>query len=87
MFLLSWILLIASGLVISLGVFFWALRNGQFSDQERARYLPLSDGFPLPPVDNPAKLSKEVYALLFTVGLGLVALIGVIVLTFVKVKG
>ena len=87
MFFISWILLIAAGVLVSLGVFFWALRTGQFSDQERARFLPLVDGFPLPPVTNPAKLSREVYALLFAVGLGLLAMIGAVVLTLVKVKG
>jgi cbb3-type cytochrome oxidase maturation protein len=87
MFLLSWVLLIAAGLLISLGVFFWALRTGQFSDQERARYLPLGDGFPLPAVENPARLSREVYALLFAGGLGLLAMIAAVVLTLVKVKG
>ncbi len=30
-----------AGLVISLLVFLWALRHGQFRDQERARFLPL----------------------------------------------
>ena len=29
------------GLVISLLVFFWAMKNGQFKDQERARFLAL----------------------------------------------
>ncbi len=87
MFLLSWVLLIAAGLLVSLGVFFWALRTGQFSDQERARFLPLNDGFSLPEVENPEKLSREVYALLFAAGLGLLALIAAVVLTLVKVKG
>jgi nitrogen fixation-related uncharacterized protein len=86
-FFLGWILLIAAGLLASLGVFFWALRTGQFSEQDRARFLPLSDEFPLPAVENPAKLCPEVYALLFAVGLGLLAMIGAIVLTLVKVKG
>ncbi len=36
-----WILLLAAGLGASLAGFFWALAHGQFSDQERARYLPL----------------------------------------------
>jgi cbb3-type cytochrome oxidase maturation protein len=36
-----WILLLAAGLGASLTGFFWALANGQFSDQDRARYLPL----------------------------------------------
>ena len=87
MFFLSWVVLIAAGLLISLGVFFWALRTGQFSDQERARFLPLGDGFPLPPVTNPAKLSREVYALLFAVGLGLLGMIAAVLLTLVKVRG
>ncbi len=38
---LPWILLLAAGLGLSFAGFFWALRNGQFSDQDRARYLPL----------------------------------------------
>jgi cbb3-type cytochrome oxidase maturation protein len=87
MFLLSWVLLIAAGLLISLGAFFWALRSGQFSDQERARYLPLGDGFPLPAVENPSRLSREVYALFFVAGLGFLAMAAAIVLTLVKVKG
>ncbi|MFZ7125224.1 MAG: cbb3-type cytochrome oxidase assembly protein [Desulfobacterales bacterium] len=33
-----------AGIIISLIVFFWAVRNGQFSDQQRIRYLPLEDG-------------------------------------------
>lgn len=33
----------SAGFVISLVVFFWALRNGQFKEQRRARFLPLED--------------------------------------------
>ena len=33
----------AIGVVISLAVFFWAVRNGQFKDQQRARFLPLEE--------------------------------------------
>ncbi len=32
---------IAIGFVLSLAVFWWALHNGQFKDQQRARFLPL----------------------------------------------
>ena len=42
------------GFAISLLVFFWALRNGQFSNQERARVLPLVEE----PLDRPGKVSK-----------------------------
>lgn len=36
----------AIGMVISLPVFFWALHNGQFKDQQRARFLPLENDPP-----------------------------------------
>ncbi len=39
-FFLTYIL---TGVVIGGGVFLWALKNGQFSDQQRARFLPLED--------------------------------------------
>jgi nitrogen fixation-related uncharacterized protein len=38
------------GFGLSVLVFIWALRNGQFKDQKRARYLPLD---PEPPVQQP----------------------------------
>ncbi|MEW5908265.1 MAG: cbb3-type cytochrome oxidase assembly protein CcoS [Thermodesulfobacteriota bacterium] len=31
------------GILLGLGVFFWAFRNGQFKDQDRARFLPLEE--------------------------------------------
>jgi cbb3-type cytochrome oxidase maturation protein len=34
---------ISIGLVISIVVFIWAIKNGQFKDQQRARFLPLED--------------------------------------------
>jgi cbb3-type cytochrome oxidase maturation protein len=87
MFYFAWIILVAAGLLASLGVFLWALRTGQFFDQERARYLPLSDPYPLPPVENPSKLSREVYALILVIGIGLLGMIVTIFLTLTRVKG
>jgi cbb3-type cytochrome oxidase maturation protein len=61
------------GFAISLVVFFWALRSGQFKDQERARFLTLEQG------DAPrlSKISRtgrfEAYALGLLVTLGLMA--------------
>ena len=37
----GWLLLVWISLSVSLVAFLWGLRSGQFSDQERARYLPL----------------------------------------------
>ncbi|TSK07424.1 MAG: cbb3-type cytochrome oxidase assembly protein CcoS [Geobacter sp.] len=43
-FVLIWIgFPLLAGSVAAL-FFFWGMRNGQFADQERARYLPLESG-------------------------------------------
>ncbi len=64
---------IVIGISISLLVFFWAVKSGQFQDQERARFLPLRDE----PGDGPVKMSRfsrwEVYGLFFLAGAGLAA--------------
>ncbi|MGB6928122.1 MAG: hypothetical protein WBH05_02785, partial [Syntrophobacteria bacterium] len=60
-----------SGFVISLVVLFWALRNGQFKDQQRARFLPLEEGLEPEPV-MVSKIGKiEAYALIVLASLGL----------------
>ena len=40
-YLLPWIFLIFGSLLAGIGLFIWAYHSGQFSDQGRARYLPL----------------------------------------------
>ena len=65
---LPWVLLIAASLWASLAGFLWAFKSGQFSDQDRARYLPLRGEVLPSPVKDPAKFSREVYVLLALVG-------------------
>lgn len=84
MLYLSWIILVATGLAVGILVFLWALKDGQFSEQERARYLPLRDDFPMPAVERPSKLSIEVYALLVVIWIGLAAMVSAVVLTLLK---
>ena len=43
MYYLFFILYIFSGLAIGTIVFIWAMKNGQFKDQQRARYLPIDE--------------------------------------------
>ena len=40
---LPWLILIVISVATALGAFLWALGSEQFSDQERARFLPLRD--------------------------------------------
>ena len=72
MFYIWWIGFIAAGLWVSIGAFLWAIQSGQFSDQTRARYLPLRDETFQQPVLNPSRLPKEVYALLGVVVIDLI---------------
>ncbi len=66
---------IVAGLILSLGVFLWALKNGQFKDRDRARYLPLEDEMKTRPMGLSGVRRIELlvlYALVFA-GLGLSA--------------
>ena len=65
---LPWVLLIVASLWVSVAGFLWAFRSGQFSDQDRARYLPLRGEVFSSSVNDPAKISREVYVLLALVG-------------------
>ncbi len=64
---------IVIGFSISLLVFFWAVKSGQFQDQQRARFLPLRDE----PDVGPVKISRfsrwEIYGLFFLAAAGLTA--------------
>lgn len=65
MYFAAWVILIVFSLWVSLVAFLWGLQSGQFSDQDRARYLPLRDLLPQPMVKDPARLTVEVYVLMF----------------------
>jgi cbb3-type cytochrome oxidase maturation protein len=76
---LSWVLLIVISLWLSLVAFFWALKHGQLSEQERARYLPLRNEVSPPLAAHPSKLTLEVYALLSILCMGVLALLFVLI--------
>ena len=54
---------IGIGLAISLVVFYWAFRTGQFGDQQRARFLPLRDDADQAPVKTTRIHRIEIYGL------------------------
>ena len=74
-----------AGFIISILVFFWALRNRQFKDQQRARFLPLQGEDQAQPI-KVSKINRiEGYALMGLVCVGL--LITAAVLIYALVKG
>jgi len=64
---------ITIGVVISLVVFFWALRSGQFTDQQRARFLPLRGDADQPPAKITRLHRLEIYGLFFLAAAGVSA--------------
>jgi len=64
---------ISIGLVVSLVLFFWALKSGQFQDQQRARFLPLRDDDGATSVKASRAHRIEVYGLFFLAAAGLAA--------------
>ena len=87
MYFFGWITLVAISLWISLVAFIWALRSGQFSDQGRARYLPLRSELPPAPAGNPSKFTAEIYALFFIGGIGILGILAPILLSVYRLKG
>jgi nitrogen fixation-related uncharacterized protein len=73
----------ALGLGITLIVFIWALNNGQFKEQQRARYLPLHEA-PDPPPAKPSRFIRLEMAVLFAMAaLGLAASAAVIIFALI----
>ena len=65
------------GFAISLLVFFWALKHGQFREQDRARFIPLQgepEGESQAAPGRGSGISRvEIYVLLFLACAGLLA--------------
>jgi cbb3-type cytochrome oxidase maturation protein len=78
---------IALGLIFSVLVFVWALKNGQFKDQQRARFLPLEDG-PKTSTVRSSKIGRlEIYGLFFLALAGLAASAAILIFAIVFAKG
>jgi len=73
------------GFVLSLIVFFWALRRGQFRDQERACFLPLQREEGRGDVKRSRASRFEVAALIFLACAGLSASAAVVVFALLRV--
>jgi cbb3-type cytochrome oxidase maturation protein len=83
----SWIFLVVLSLAVSLCAFLWAVRSGQFSDQGRARFLPLNDSLRTSGPENPAGRPAEIYALLGIAGIALTGIISAILLSLWRTQG
>lgn len=70
-----WLFLVVISVSTSLVAFIWGLRTGQFSNQERARYLPLGEDLlsqPIPEVSR-SKRRAHMAALCMMAGVAFIA--------------
>jgi nitrogen fixation-related uncharacterized protein len=74
----------AAGFVISIVVFAWALNNGQFKDQQRARFIPLESDAGTVPLKRSRFARVEIYALFLLACIGLAASAAVIAFALLK---
>ena len=74
----------ALGFTISLVVFFWALNNGQFKDQQRARFIPLEGERPTKPAIASRFARIETIALFSLVCICLATSVAVITFALLK---
>jgi cbb3-type cytochrome oxidase maturation protein len=68
-YVLGWLGLVTISLGLSLVAFVWAVRTGQFGEQQRLRYLPLRDEAATLPLTASGKRPLEVWVL---TGIGVV---------------
>jgi len=87
MFYFGWIVLTFTGISVSIAAFLWALRTGQFSDQGRARFLPLRDEIPIEKISPPSKAPVEVYCLIAFAGVGVFSFAVTLLLLIFRIKG
>jgi cbb3-type cytochrome oxidase maturation protein len=80
------IIYIGLGFGISALVFFWALKNGQFSDQKRAAFLPLQHDTECLPVRVRRVHRFEALALVAMACLGLLISASVLVLSLMRAR-
>ncbi|MEE9529505.1 MAG: cbb3-type cytochrome oxidase assembly protein CcoS [Syntrophobacteria bacterium] len=73
------IVYLIAGLAVTLWAFWWALRNGQFKDQQRARFLPLDEEGEQPTVIVTRSNRYQAYLLLGLAGSGMLALAAAVV--------
>jgi cbb3-type cytochrome oxidase maturation protein len=74
----------SAGFVISIVVFIWALNNGQFKDQQRARFIPLESDLQTEPVKASRFARIQTIALFSLVCICLSCSVAVITFALIK---
>ena len=81
MFYQFWIVYATLGLLAAAVVFVWAVKSGQFADQDRARFIPLRDDPLIPHNPNASAFNPVVVGLAVVLFLGLCVIGAVVVIS------
>ena len=74
-----WFFFMITGILFAIGLFVWAVKNRQFEEQNRLRFLPLKD------LDDTKKFEKPEKSLRDTIPFIIIITIGLSVISFVVV--
>jgi len=67
MYIGGWLTLVVLSLSVSLAAFLWGLKSGQFSDQEKARFLPLGKDLMTQPVVGASRRKQKLQSAMLLV--------------------
>jgi cbb3-type cytochrome oxidase maturation protein len=84
MFLNFWLFFLITGISFSIGLFIWAVKNRQFEDQTRAKYLPLKDLEDDEKLEKPERSFKETVPFIVVITIGLIMIFTVIVISIIN---
>lgn len=87
MYFSIWMVLVIISLGASFAAFLWGVSSGQFTNQDRARYLPLADGLSPVPSEDSSRRRAEKYGLVAVLVLGLLVLMAPVVILFYRMRG
>lgn len=84
MYSLYWFILLIISVCAGLAAFAWGLRSGQFSDQARARFLPLAEDVLPGPASRPPRPTAQIYAFRVVLLIGLAVLVSPLALALYR---
>jgi cbb3-type cytochrome oxidase maturation protein len=73
---------LVAGFAFGIVLLFWAIKNGQFKDQQRARYLPLDEEEPQPVGTVSKNARVQSFILLGLMAFGLMAIVWVVIYAY-----
>jgi len=74
-----WFLFMIMGILFAIGLFVWAVKNRQFEEQARLKFLPLKD------LDETQKIEKPVRSLKDTIPFIVIVAVGLSIISFVVI--